>query len=591
MTTGRAHVETVHRALLRARTAGTLPPDAEPTVIAALARLDAVADDRYDALSVLREAQALVATIGDGSWPRELCLRHLSDAERAFAMLGRTPPSARPRLTAQQGEPVSRPIERAFVIQTGVEPARFGATAVAPQGFSKNTLPPYTREGWELERISLLLGEIAIGLAHRSPQLGEAWRQAEFPERRLLAAMDALFSLDLSLLPVAVRDFGSLPTLDPWMLGALTLVGATLTGRDVLTLAETLELRNASEPEVRSAFVNALVLAPSEEVGWLGRELASSNDAPERALGIEVLVRRGELSAEDLARFSEDELVVAQHTWVALALLDPPSLAQEALDSAERRYPEVARHEDWLVAVALSNHPYATSTIERALEAGFEKAATLLAIHGQSRESAELYRRTLEMPKPHLVDALGWAGDTRALPLLLSLLDLDDDALRNAAAGALERITGAGLREVVEIAPEALLDETARPASDAEVAGSPDTLELPSRSRSAWESWLDPRLAQFPHGVRIRRGVPYSPLVSWTELDRFPCTPAERRWLYRETLLRSGLRFHFDETAFVPAQERALTRYRPIIEASSGAAGSFERPLSRRSFPRDPTAS
>ena len=80
---------------------------------------------------------------------------------------------------------------------------------------------------------------------------------------------------------------------------------------------------------------------------------------------------------------------------------------------------------------------------------------------------------------------------------------------------------------------------------------------------------------------KYRRGSLYTPTVSLWELDAWPVTPVERRWLQRELVVRTGHFVRFDPHDFVAVQELALQAWAPIAQRMSGNAGSFTRPMRR----------
>jgi len=244
------------------------------------------------------------------------------------------------------------------------------------------------------------------------------------------------------------------------------------------------------------------------------------------------------------------------------------------------------------LGLAYANHPdamrFARARIGGPLGA---IAAQIVALAAGSADAEWLLAQIALHPDPGLVQALGWAGPSEAIPVCLSLLSDPDPGVVLMAAEALERLTGAGLFEIAAEAPEALappelpepkgFETDAAPASEPErdpvPEGAPDLLERPSTDRERWERWLRERDDQFLPKRRYRRGHPYTPLVSLSELDSGRCLPAERRWLVAELAIRTGQSIPLDPEDFVVTQERALAAFRPTAEAASRGPGGWER--------------
>jgi hypothetical protein len=168
-----------------------------------------------------------------------------------------------------------------------------------------------------------------------------------------------------------------------------------------------------------------------------------------------------------------------------------------------------------------------------------------------------------------------------------------------AVAGALERITGAGLMEEVELpidritepdAPEPDVGEP-KPVRLARIVSDPRDLpadpapELalrPASRADVWRAYWRERGGSFDMSARYRRGHPYTPLVSLRELDTFPCSPDERRTLVRELIIRTGGHVRLDPHDLVKVQEAALAAWEPMAARASGSPGRWTRPERRR---------
>ena len=111
--------------------------------------------------------------------------------------------------------------------------------------------------------------------------------------------------------------------------------------------------------------------------------------------------------------------------------------------------------------------------------------------------------------------------------------------------------------------------------------GAPDAIELPTTDASRWQEWWSERKEQFRNGSRYRRGHPYTPLVSWWELDQWRVTPFERRMMHRELVVRTGNYVPFDPFDFVPVQEAAIKQWETHARQASGNGGSWSRSMRR----------
>jgi hypothetical protein len=201
-------------------------------------------------------------------------------------------------------------------------------------------------------------------------------------------------------------------------------------------------------------------------------------------------------------------------------------------------------------------------------------------------------------PSPGLVAAVGWAGAPEAVPALIELLDHKDPAVQLAAAQALDRITGAGLLEEVEVEPEVIAvadveepdvgeakpQPLARAVSDPRdlpSEGANDTITRPTLRADLWQAWWAERLPEIRPGARYRRGRPYAPVVSLWELDAWALPVSERRLLQRELVVRTGHAVRFDPHDLVAVQEEALRQWEPLAQRAGAAPGGWSRALRR----------
>ncbi|HSC89711.1 MAG TPA: hypothetical protein VLC09_20655 [Polyangiaceae bacterium] len=554
----------------------------------ALGRVYFALDGRYDPLACVREIRARLAE-GDTEQRGQLPAldSELQGLEQRLVLLHHRGRGSSPRQLVLMGEPrvldLDRPVILPFVPAESPSPAESPPTV---PGFLVSPLPAVSAGAWAAEQREGLFREIAALVTHRIPQLGESWRGARTAEERLLRNADAIFGSDRGGLGDLERLVTESPAPDPSELCALTLLGGCLSGRDGIAMAERALRGFEEDPGFLEAFVTGLVLARHPVAPWIGRTLLEDSRPPRRAAGIGLLARLGEASADDLWRATQDVESVACAALVPFVLSGDYRVRQ-TLDELSLRVTEPGSfHDAFLTAAVLAAWPASMSWAERALRAGSELGARLFGIAAERRDAERLLEWTAIEPTVALIDALGWAGDPAAIGLLIGLLSLDDEPLVVSAAAALERISGAGLRQDIVISAESLLGEATSPPApsgrDAPPQSSPETISLPSRDPAAWRAFFEAHRERFEDGVRTRRGAPYTPYVGWYELDRIPTAPIERQTLHYELVVRSGWTFDFDLDDFVSRQERRLAEISEAMRQKSGAPGAWSRPLEQR---------
>jgi hypothetical protein len=110
----------------------------------------------------------------------------------------------------------------------------------------------------------------------------------------------------------------------------------------------------------------------------------------------------------------------------------------------------------------------------------------------------------------------------------------------------------------------------------------PEIVERPTIDAARWRAWWKERQADIDPSRRYRRGHPYTPLISLRELDGvWPITPAERRNLQRELILRTGSFVRTDVNDFVVVQEEAMKAWEDIAARASSSPGSWVLPRRR----------
>ncbi len=412
--------------------------------------------------------------------------------------------------------------EKAMVVTPAEVPAGFAfapAAAIGEGAFVRR----WARECFE---------EIGMLGMQRTPLAGDDWRACQALERRMVHAIDALAALG----PVAIGYVEGLamdaPVANPMSVFAIAMIGGCLEGRDALAGAERVLHRfGPNDPAVAEAFAGAMKLGPNPFVPGAMRSLFEGGELGCRAIGVEVLAHRGWLTAAELKELSEEE--------------DPQVLALTLPALAEARHPDLGRALDRalghmnlrvqaaaLDAMALAAHPRAAvAAREAALGALGERALVRLAIVGGEEDARWLLERLKASASPVAIEAVGWAGLVEAVPVLLGLLESENEEIRLAAGAALERLLGAGLIEKVEVLPEALevvgvVDpdpepKVVRPSLAALVsrprdlpsAGSSEMLEVASMDAGRWRAHWGECGRRYDPKLRVRRGQGYSASV------------------------------------------------------------------------------
>jgi len=469
-----------------------------------------------------------------------------------------------------------------------------------PPGFSPELPDVVTLDGFVHQRTRDCFEEVAMVGVARTPLLGDPFRVCEVLDRRMLDAIDAIAAMGTTAINWLEPYVMDSPAKDPSRCFALAMIYGSMKGRDALAAADrVMRYCGCGSPDVAKAYADALKLAPHPLLPIYLRTLLVDPDPSLRAIAIDVLAYRDLATVQELlaAAVDESSIVVA----VALPALATryPQQSHEAIDRALQSG-DVTRTEAAWHAMSVCAHPYVTSALTPALETEMgERAAVALALVAESRDSDRLLELAqVPKPKPGLVDALGWAGDGRSIPLLIRLVERGEKAVRIQAAYALDRITGAQLYEnfdldpekiVVEEPPEPDLGEPPSKTLAQEVSdprdlpseGAPDAMVRPSTEAWRWKEWWEETKGHFQAGSRYRRGHPYTPAIAVWELDQWLATPYERRLLQRELIIRTGEVVRFDPHDFVPIQEEAIRQWEPIARRASGYPGSWTRSMRR----------
>lgn len=468
-----------------------------------------------------------------------------------------------------------------------------------PPGFARDIRPALSMHQFVLDRVRLCFEEITMVGVQRAPLLGDPWRGSRTLERRLIANIDAIAAMG----PASFEALESLvldsPLKDPPRVFGIAMTLGCIAGRDALAMAERVFAAfEVDDPQHGAQLGAALKLVPHPHLPLLLRTFLADPDPARRALAIDVLAYRGMATQDELGRAGRDEPEVAATALPWLAVTRHPAL-RDAVDAALEG-PTPGLRNAARLAMVLGGDLRAVTALLQALDADEEEAepaASLLGVVCGPQEAELLLRRALAGPTRQSVAAVGWAGSVNAVVPLMGLLRHEDEAVVLAAAYALDRLTNAGLYEdaVVEadeiVAPDVPTPDLgdgppplARVVSDPRdlpAEPSTETLRRPSTNPERWRLWWNEKREAFNPEARWRRGYAYTPLVSWRELDRWQCTPGERRLLHTELVARTGDYVRFDTHDFVPVQEESIAAWEPVARRASGNPGSWNLPRSR----------
>lgn len=439
-----------------------------------------------------------------------------------------------------------------------------------------------------------------VGLQRR-PILGDSWRSALVLEQRMFRAIDAVAAMGPVATAYVERWAMDAPAKDPTRVFSVAMAMGCFAGHDALGVIERVFLEYQTiDPSCAEELAAALKLVPHPKVALWLRSWLSDPQPQHRAMAIDVLGHRGLATEAELGQATADTSMVAAKAWPYLARV-APAAARDLLrhcsgDESEASGPlQQAR---WL-AMALAGVPDLSPFLQAELEgANGDEAAMLLALGGDQHDAQALIDSLRRKPTLGRVAAVGWAGSAAAFVPLIEMLEHDDEALRIAAAEALERLSNAGLREEVEVdiedifVPEPPDPDLGEPKElrlvrmtsdprDLPPDPSPETITRPSTHPAVWRAWYEQEASRWPLGRRYRMGQLYTPQVSLWELDRALRSPSERRLLLDELIIRSGAYERMDPHDLVTVQLKALEQWSGSVRQAESQAGDWGRKLRR----------
>ena len=519
------------------------------------------------------------------------------------AELASLPPAARMK---KLGEEAKRAREQAAAARDERARARAerrrGPVEGAPPrpGFTKELATKLSPEEFTKKKARELFEDIAAMGLQRTPLLGDFWRGAIVFDQRLLRDIDAFVALGATAAAHVETLVFDRPAKDASAAFALGMILGSIEGRDALAAVERgLRFLGTGEKEILLGMVSALKLMVHPDLPVMLRQWSKDEDPALRALAIDTLAHRGWATPEELALACEDdsELVVAPAILHA-AFADIPTLGALIEQRAQAKTPELREALAWAMVIGSVSYPL--DRLRDKLDGDMADQVLLpIAMAGDEPDAAKLVDHFTLKPTRQLASALGYAGHPRAIGALVDALERTQaPELKEACAFALQRLTGAELYEQVDVPPENLDVDTpddpplpdggqplARKVSDRRDRpgkGSPDRLTLPTTRPDAWRSFIAENGVAFEGTRRLRRGKPYTPTQSLQEIETFQITPAERRVLYREVVIKTGKAVSFDPVDFIVSQEAALKTLAQSCEKASSQPGAWGRALRQR---------
>ncbi len=471
-----------------------------------------------------------------------------------------------------------------------------------PEGFAFAPPKPIHEDDFRRRWARECFEKIGMLGEQRLPLLDDDWRACQALEKRMIGALDAFAALGPVALAYVERLALDAPAADAMRIFSAAMIGGCVEGRDALGGAERVLHRfGPGDPMVASAFASAMKLAPNPFVPSVLRALLIAPERGCRAIAVEALAHRGWLTSAELSALSDEE----DPAILALAL---PALASARHPDFQRLlvralgHPAARVQAAALDAMALAAHAQAAQAARAAASGPLGEGTLIrLAIVAAEDDARWLLERMKTLPSPASIKAVGWAGLVAAVPTLLDLLETSEtDEAKLAAGAALERLLGAGLKDVIEVLPEALeevdvldpdpdravnpravrsLAELIGDRRDRPPAGSSDSVEVPSTKPARWRAYWNEHHTHYDPRMRLRRGQAYSPSVSLYELDGSSLAPEDRRRLHRELAARTGKITSFDPHDLVATQEQSLIAWEALVRGTSENSGAWMRPL------------
>lgn len=339
-------------------------------------------------------------------------------------------------------------------------------------------------------------------------------------------------------------------------------------------LRETLEALDPDEQRRVQAVGDALCHGVPDTWHKAIVTLCLRSDATQRQIAARVIGYRRQPAGADLLHvLPESSPDVAPTVMWSLGRLGQP----EAVPSLKQTY--LRHHDEALQAAAARallhlGEPQAIAFCA-AYAPGKPWTHLLLGLGGRRTDASILMDLAMSAQAgPDTLLALGLLGDADAVEPLMARLN--DNALAEAAATALNLITGAECYEEVFV-PEPLdedeLFEEERDRLARGVSLTPPGEPPPGKTvvrlcqdHDVWMVWWLEHKDRFRPGVRYRSGQPYAPALLLENLKAETTPHRIRRWTYEELVIRYGLGEPFEADLFVRQQRQTLARCAAWVE-------------------------
>jgi hypothetical protein len=414
--------------------------------------------------------------------------------------------------------------------------------------------PTMSDDGEVVRRVARECLEDIAGLrVLRKPIATETWRDQLPFEQRLLDNIDAFASLGGRALPSITLFHAEAPAPDPSRAFAVALTLGCIEGSDTIDVA--IATMKQAAPEEMPGFAEGWILAPSSAIDVELPALLLAPNPAQVGLALDVLGARGTLPLDTSERVLERN--------------DPslhPKLAR-ALGSAGAKTKALATLNDMIdrvdfdVRIATSLLRRGDANIRHRLRSAMPGALPLLAISGRADDAQMLVNALEWSPSVLGIRAMARFGSIEALPILIALLDSEEEAIPPACAWALDFITNAGLVEVKEVpwSPESTATRK---------------VTTPIADRVKWEQWYSRVKNHFDPRIKLRRGLPFTPSMIVDEL-RAVGASEHRDDAALELVVTTGLGLRFSTRDWVRKQDRQLAEIADVIPTLGSATGAW----------------
>jgi hypothetical protein len=417
----------------------------------------------------------------------------------------------------------------------------------------------------------------------RKPNALESWIDQGPFEQRLLDNIDAFAALGGAVLPLVSLFHAEARSPDPERAFAVALTLGCIDGSD--TVGTAVMTLKQSPPEELPGWLEGFWLAPSPAIDVAMADLCTSSRPSLVALALDVLHARGRTPDDVvMSLLDRSEPEIATRVARALATALP---RREAIDRLERICNTTSDDDLFLTAVESllhRAHSPAVDILRRIIDAPTSpargrRALPLLCLVGRAGDLDRLLAAANAAPTARLLRGLGRFGHVELLGTLLNFLEHKDKDVVEAAAEALERITGAGLRETIEEPWEIELPPEATDAGGIPVPTR--RVERIVTDPAPWSAWVRDKARRLDAKRKTRGGGPFTPPQIMTELEA-KTTPLERREeAALELALVTGLRFQFSPHDWVARQRRHLSELRTRVAALAVEPGAWSYGLVR----------